>query len=89
MASLTNVLSSGVESGVVVLICAVVLIVFMLFVTVLSRYKKCPSDKIMVIYGKVGSNSDGTSRTAKCIHGGASLVWPVIQSYEYLDLTPL
>ena len=89
MASLTNVLSAGVESGVVVLICAVVLIVFMLFVTVLSRYKKCPSDKIMVIYGKVGSNSDGTSRTAKCIHGGAALVWPVIQSYEYLDLTPL
>ena len=89
MTNLAKVLSGGVETGVVVLICAVVLIVFMLLVTILSRYKKCPSDKIMVIYGKVGNNSDGTSRTAKCIHGGAALVWPVIQSYEYLDLTPL
>ncbi len=81
--------SAGMDAGIIVLICAVVLILFMLFVTIISRYKKCPSDKIMVIYGKVGNNADGTSRTSKCIHGGAALVWPVIQSYEYLDLTPL
>ena len=43
----------------------------------------------MVIYGKVGTNRDGTSRSAKCVHGGASFVWPVFQAYEYLDLTPL
>jgi len=85
----TNLQASGMDAGIVVLICAAVLIVFMLFVTIISRYKKCPSDKIMVIYGKVGNNADGTSRTSKCIHGGAALVWPVIQSYEYLDLTPL
>jgi flotillin len=64
-------------------------ILFSIFLVVVSRYKKCPSDKIMVIYGKVSSNKDGTSRSAKCIHGGASFVWPVIQAYEYLDLTPL
>ncbi len=85
---LTNT-GGGVETGLVVLIVAAVLIVFMLFITIISRYKKCPSDKIMVIYGKVGNNPDGTSRTAKCIHGGASLVWPVVQSFEYLDLTPM
>ncbi len=85
---LTNV-GGGVETGLIVLIVAAVLIVFMLFITIVSRYKKCPSDKIMVIYGKVGNNPDGTSRTAKCIHGGASLVWPVVQSFEYLDLTPM
>lgn len=75
--------------AVVLIICAVVLIVFMLFITVISRYKKCPPDKIMVISGKVGKSADGTSRPAKCIHGGAAFVLPVLQTYEYLDLTPL
>jgi len=58
-------------------------------VVILSRYRKCPSDKILVIYGKVGSNKDGTYRSAKCIHGGAAFIMPVIQSYEYMDLTPM
>ena len=48
-----------------------------------SRYKRCPSDKILVIYGRTGNGS------ARCIHGGASMVWPVIQDYQYLDLTPI
>ncbi|NLM50491.1 MAG: flotillin family protein, partial [Clostridiaceae bacterium] len=55
----------------------------------LSRYKKCPSDKILVIYGKVGQGKDGTQRSAKCIHGGAAFIWPVIQDYAFLDLTPI
>lgn len=75
--------------AVVLIICAIVLIAFMLLVTVISRYKKCPPDKIMVISGKVGKSADGTSRPAKCIHGGAAFVLPVLQTYEYLDLTPL
>ena len=58
----------------------VALTVFMLIVT---RYKRCPSDKILVIYGKTGQGS------AKCVAGGAAFVWPVIQSYEYLDLSPI
>jgi len=49
----------------------------------ISRYKRCPSDKVLVIYGRTGQGS------AKCIHGGAAFVWPVIQDYEYLDLTPI
>lgn len=56
------------------------------FVTILalvSRYKRCPSDKILVIYGKTG----GTS--AKCIHGGGAFIWPVIQDFAFLDLKPL
>ena len=48
-----------------------------------SRYRRCPSDKILVIYGKTGQGS------AKCIAGGASFVWPVIQAYQYLDLSPI
>ena len=54
------------------------------FAAILKRYKRCPSDKILVIYGKTGRNA-----SAKCIHGGAAFIWPVFQSYEFLDLTPI
>ena len=74
---------------VIVLICAVVLILMSFVLWLFSRYKRCPSDKIMVIYGRIGKNKDGTNRSSKCIHGGAQFVWPVIQSYSYLDLTPI
>ena len=74
-----------------VLITAIVavVIVFSLVMMFLSRYRKCPSDKVLVIYGKVGKNSDGSTRSAKCIHGGAAFIWPIFQSYQYLDLTPI
>ena len=72
-----------------ILICVVVILFFSLLVTILKRYKRCPSDKVMVVYGNVGSNKDGTSRSSKCIHGGAAFVWPVIQAAEFLDLTPI
>lgn len=56
-----------------------------LFLSIINRYRRCPSDKILVIYG-----SRGTSRTsAKCIHGGGAFVWPIIQDYAYLSLTPI
>ncbi|HNQ67753.1 MAG TPA: SPFH domain-containing protein [Bacteroidales bacterium] len=69
------------------IIVAVVIFVFILIITFLRRYKRCPSDRILVIYGKVGKKNL-ESRTAKCIHGGAAFIWPVIQDYEFLDLTP-
>ena len=48
-----------------------------------SRYKRCPSDAILVVYGKVGD------KTANCIHGGGTLVWPLIQDCSFLSLTPM
>ena len=65
-----------------------VLFLFILIYSMFRRYKRCPSDRILVVYGKVGAGSDG-SRSAKCIHGGAAFIWPIIQDYEFLDLTPL
>ena len=73
----------------IILICAVALVLTTFIIWVCSRYKKCPSDKIMVVYGSIGKNKDGTNRSAKCIHGGAEFVVPVFQSYAYLDLTPI
>lgn len=70
------------EEFAILLFGLVALVVLMLFFFV-SRYRRCPSDKILVIYGKTGSGS------AKCLAGGAAFVWPVIQDYEYLDLSPI
>ncbi len=74
---------------IVILITVVALLLFTTAIVVFSRYRKCPSDKILVVYGKIGTNKDGTARSAKCIHGGAAFIVPIIQSYAYLDLTPL
>jgi flotillin len=49
-----------------------------------SRYKRCPSDKILVIFGKVGAG-----QSARCVHGGGTMVWPLIQDYSYMSLTPM
>jgi flotillin len=72
-----------------VAIVALVVILFITMIALFSRYKRCPSDKVLVIYGKTGKGIDGTSRSARTIHGGAAFIWPVIQNYAFLDLTPI
>ena len=71
------------------LVLIIVAVVFVTFTAILARYKRCPSDKILVIYGKTGKNKQGAVSSARCIHGGASFIWPVFQSYSFLDLTPI
>ncbi len=66
---------------IIIVVAAVVL--FVTISALISRYKRCPSDKILVIYGRTG----GTS--AKCVHGGGAFIWPVIQDFAFLDLKPL
>lgn len=55
-----------------------------LVIMFLNRYRRCPSDKILVVFG-----STAGSGSSKCIHGGGAFVWPVIQDYAYLSLTPI
>jgi flotillin len=57
---------------------------FALLVFLASRYRRCPSDRILVKYGRVGG-----AKSAQCYHGGATFVFPVIQDYAYLSLTPI
>ena len=66
------------------LILVIVFVLFVTFAAILRRYRRCPSDKILVIYGKTGRSS-----SARCIHGGAAFIWPVFQDYAYLDLKPI
>ena len=60
-----------------------VIVAVVLVSALLKRYRRCPSDKILVVYGSTGKGS------AKCVHGGGVFVWPVIQDYAYLNLTPI
>jgi len=62
----------------------VVFLGLLLLIFFISRFRRCPSDKILVVYGKTGGE-----QSAKCYAGGAAFVWPVIQDYRYLDLTPI
>jgi len=62
----------------------VVAALFSLGMFVASRYKRCPSNKILVIYGKVGSG-----RSATTVHGGGKLILPIIQDYAFLSLEPI
>jgi flotillin len=61
-----------------------VLVLFSMVLVLLNRYKRCPSNKILVIYGKVGAGN-----TAKTVHGGAAFVYPLIQDHAYLSLDPI
>ena len=61
------------------------IVILMSFLLVIARrYKRCPSNRILVIYGKTGAG-----RSAKCLHGGGAFVWPLIQNFEYLSLDPV
>ncbi len=66
----------------------VTIVGFLLFIfsTVLflaRLYRRCPSNKVLVVYGRVGGN-----KTVQCYHGGGTFVWPLIQGCAFLDLTP-
>jgi flotillin len=70
--------------GAIALIIVPVLLV-LFFLTFLARqYRRCPSNRILVVYGKVTGE-----RAAKCIHGGGTFVIPLLQGYEYLSLEPM
>lgn len=68
----------------VIIIAGLIGLAFLMLLWLITRYKRCPSDKILVIYGKTGAG-----HSSKCLAGGAAFVWPVIQDYAYLDLTPI
>ncbi|MFT6924095.1 MAG: flotillin [Crocinitomicaceae bacterium] len=77
----------GIPFFLVGIVVAVLFILIILYAAI-KRYKRCPSDQILVVYGKVGAGADGF-RSAKCIHGGAAFIWPVIQDYAFLELKPI
>src|SRR5574344_2503805 len=68
----------------VYLIIVAVVVAIVIIISIINRYRRCPSDKILVVYGTTGNKG-----SAKCVHGGGTFVWPIIQDYAYLSLTPI
>src|SRR5947209_14024312 len=67
-----------------ILLSFVVLVFVSTLMLVVNRYKRCPSNRVLVIYGKVGGGN-----TARCIHGGAAFVLPLVQDHAFLRLEPI
>jgi flotillin len=72
--------------GIIVVVVAAVFISMLLLVS--KQYKRCPSNRVLVIYGKTKKGAQG-ARPAQPVHGGAAFVWPLIQDYAYLSLEPI
>jgi flotillin len=62
----------------------VVVVFFMMMSMFIGRYKRCPSNKVLVIFGKAGGDAP-----ARCIHGGAAFIMPLVQDYAFLSLEPM
>jgi flotillin len=72
------------DTNFIILIGALAFVVFITIIAILSRYRRCKSDEILVIYGKTGGN-----RSSRCIQGGAAFIIPILQGYTYMSLKPL
>ena len=66
------------------LIGVVLLILFFGISFLVKQYKRCPSNRILVIYGRVAG-----AQAAQCLHGGGKFIIPLLQDYAFLPLEPL
>jgi len=68
----------------IVLPMLVVLIVMGVLMFVVRQYKRCPSNRVLVVYGKIGGQ-----QASRCVHGGGIFVVPLFQDYQFLSLEPI
>ena len=71
------------DAGTLGVIGGIVLIILFVVIFVATRFKRCPSNRVLVVFGKVGAK-----QSSRCIHGGGTFVWPLIQDSAFLDLAP-
>jgi flotillin len=84
LAQSNSILDANPELLVLLMVVAAVVILAGFGLMLATRYKRCPSNRILVIYGRTGAG-----QASKCVHGGGSFVWPLIQSFDYLSLDPI
>ena len=80
-------LAQSVSSGplwILLAIVAVLLVLIVFPVLLIRQFKRCPSNRVLVIYGRVGAD-----KSSKCLHGGGAFIWPLVQDYSYLSLEPM
>ena len=68
----------------IVIVIMVAVLFFSVFVLVIKRFKRCPSNEVLVIFGRSGGH-----QAAQCIHGGMRFVLPLLQDYDWLSLEPM
>ncbi len=76
--------TGGGVAGLIFIGGAIVAVLVVSAVILMARYKRCPSDRILVVYGRVGAG-----QSARCIHGGGAFIIPIVQDYQFLSLTPM
>jgi flotillin len=86
---MSEALLIGADPGNVLLVygvVAVVVVTLMVFscASIARYYKRCPPNRILVIYGKTQHGAK-----AICLHGGAVLVMPLLQDHQWLALDPI
>lgn len=69
----------------IIMLLGLIMLAFLMMLWLVSRFIKCPPDKLLVVYGRV---ENGHENGIKVLNGGAAFVWPVIQDYEFIDLSP-
>jgi len=79
-----SILAAEITDPAVLIVVFVAALIFSFLILLVKRYKRCPSNKVLVIYGKVAGKE-----AALCVHGGGAFVWPLIQDYDFLDLEPI
>ncbi len=79
----------NIQTILIVIITIIISVLLLAFLVFVSRFKKCPPDKIMVVIGRYQVSPDGSDHNPYCIHGGAVFVWPFIQNYQFMDLTSI
>ncbi|MGD8375953.1 MAG: flotillin family protein, partial [Acidobacteriota bacterium] len=76
-------MSSFFSFGTIGVVSTIVLLVLFVLTMIVRQYRRCPSNRVLVVYGKVSGQ-----RAAKCLHGGGTFIVPLLQNYEYLNLEP-
>ncbi|HEV3445596.1 MAG TPA: SPFH domain-containing protein [Gemmataceae bacterium] len=72
------------EHYLVIAVVALALFAFSILTFVAKRFRRCPPNRVLVIFGKVRRGE-----AARCVSGGAAFVWPLVQDHAFLNLEPI
>ena len=84
----TSILAEGLlSSGMTILAALVVaVVVFLLFILVLSRYTKVGPNQVLIVSGRKHRLEDGSMVGFRIVKGGGTFVWPVLEKVDLLSL---
>ncbi|MDP6467636.1 MAG: SPFH domain-containing protein [Pirellulaceae bacterium] len=69
---------------IIAIVIVIVMSLFGFLVLLMKQYKRCPSNRLLVIYGRTGRG-----KASRTVHGGAAFIVPLVQDYAYLSLEPI